>query len=474
MRQRVLQTLRAELTWRHLGQAAALVAVALLGAWAGLLLGAERTDQVGPLLVSSEVRLSLTGNTVLDVPPLGTIELDTHDGPLALHTQVVALDADVTEDAIAGGVPSADLDGVPDQVRSLVIRAYLQALVVTVIGAALAVLLVWRRPRWALVTAGATAGLLLLSAGTGAATWEDRALAQPRYTGLLVFVPRVVGDADTIVSNFEEYGQQLGDLVDNVAQLSLAARNLPTLQGAPDTIRALHVSDIHLNPNVWPVMASIIEQYDIDVVIDTGDIADQGTAVENTLLDPIETLGVPYVYIRGNHDSSGTQAYIAAMENAVVLDGETAEVAGLVIAGVGDPRFTPDKSTEPTDESVVASGERLAAVIEDGDEPVDVALVHDPVGADPLEGVVPLVLAGHVHERQDEELGDSTQLLVQGSTGGAGLRALESEDPTPLTFSVLYFDRGTQRLTARDEFTLGGLGTASAEVNRVLEDRSTP
>ena len=31
MRQRVLQTLRAELTWRHLGQAAALVAVALLG-----------------------------------------------------------------------------------------------------------------------------------------------------------------------------------------------------------------------------------------------------------------------------------------------------------------------------------------------------------------------------------------------------------------------------------------------------------
>ena len=139
MRQRVLRTLRAELTWRHLGQASALVAVALLGAWAGLLLGAERTDQVGPLLVSSEVTLSLTGNTVLDVPPLGTIELDTHDGPLALHAQVVALDADVTEDAIAGGVPETDLENVPAEVRSLVIRAYLQALVVAVVGASLAV-----------------------------------------------------------------------------------------------------------------------------------------------------------------------------------------------------------------------------------------------------------------------------------------------------------------------------------------------
>ena len=50
----------------------------------------------------------------------------------------------------------------------------------------------------------------------------------------------------------------------------------------------------------------------------------------------------------------------------------------------------------------------------------------------------------------------------------------ETEDPTPLTFTVLYFDRVTQQLTARDEFTLGGLGAASAEVERILEDRSTP
>ena len=40
--------------------------------------------------------------------------------------------------------------------------------------------------------------------------------------------------------------------------------------------------------------------------------------------------------------------------------------------------------------------------------------------------------------------------------------------------SLLYFDRVTQQLSARDEFTLGGLGAASAEVERILEDRSTP
>ena len=114
--------------------------------------------------------------------------------------------------------------------------------------------------------------------GAGAVTWNERSLAQPRYSGLLVFVPRVVGDADTIVNNFEAYGQQLAALVQNVASLASAARDLPTFEGSPGSIRALHVSDIHLNPNVWPIIRSIVEQYDIDLVIDTGDIADHGTS----------------------------------------------------------------------------------------------------------------------------------------------------------------------------------------------------
>lgn len=472
MRHRIIASLRHELTWRHLLASVALIAVAFGGAWLGLVLGAQRTDTVGPLVVKSEVQLSFTGDAVIDVPPLGTITLDTHDGPLALRAQVESLDADVTQQTLSGHSPDTDFDRVPDQVRGLLWKIYLQALVCAVLGATLAVLLVWRRPRWAAVTAATTAGVLVVSGLVGALTWNERALAQPRYSGLLVFVPRVVGDADMIVNNFEAYGQQLGSLVENVASLASAARDLPTFEGAPETIRALHVSDIHLNPNVWPIMRSIIEQYDIDVVLDTGDIADHGTSLENSLLTPIESLGVPYVFVRGNHDSSATAAAIANMDNAVVLNDDVRRVAGLTIAGAPDPRFTPDKSTEVATGAVLRSGEQLAQVIEQSSVPVDVAMVHDPEAAEPLAGVTPLVLAGHRHEREDVELDDDTQLLVQGSTGGAGLRALETEDPTPLTFTVLYFDRETQLLTARDEFTLGGLGTTSAEVERIVEERS--
>src|SRR5690606_23019637 len=95
-------------------------------------------------------------------------------------------------------------------------------------------------------------------------------------------------------------------------------------------------------------------------------------------------------------------------------------------------------------EQVVGAGERLAQTIRDADKPVDIALVHDPASAGPLSGLTPLVLAGHLHERQVRMLqqvpdGVPTRLLVQGSTGGAGLRGLEGEAPTPLTMTVLYF-----------------------------------
>jgi hypothetical protein len=92
-------------------------------------------------------------------------------------------------------------------------------------------------------------------------------------------------------------------------------------------------------------------------------------------------------------------------------------------------------------------------------------LVHEPPAAEPLYGRVPLVLAGHTHERR-AETHDGTQLVVQGSTGGAGLRGLEHETPTPLQLSVLYFDPTSKQLVAYDDLQLGGLGSASVEIRR--------
>jgi hypothetical protein len=82
---------------------------------------------------------------------------------------------------------------------------------------------------------------------------------------------------------------------------------------------------------------------------------------------------------------------------------------------------------------------------------------------------VALALAGHTHVRSTELLSTGTRLMVQGSTGGAGLRGLEHEEPTPIQASVLYFSKADHRLQAWDDVTLGGLGEQSVQIQRHLE-----
>jgi DNA repair exonuclease SbcCD nuclease subunit len=215
----------------------------------------------------------------------------------------------------------------------------------------------------------------------------------------------------------------------------------------------------------------VTEQFQVDAVLDTGDITDWGSPPENQLISTVGELGVPYVYIRGNHDSSVTARLIAAQPNAVVLDDSAVEVAGLTVVGTPDPRFTPDKSTgddDAGDDVLVESGEELAQFVETLDAPPAIALVHDPKQAAPLDGAVPVVLAGHTHERAVSALEDGTLLMVQGSTGGAGLRALQGEYPEPLTCTVLYLDGETGALRAYDEVTLGGLGETEVTIQRTV------
>jgi predicted MPP superfamily phosphohydrolase len=165
---------------------------------------------------------------------------------------------------------------------------------------------------------------------------------------------------------------------------------------------------------------------------------------------------------------------MAAQANVTVLDYSAATVADVPVAGAPDPRFTPDKTTGDDDypiDALEATGQRLAEVVEGLDAPPAFALVHDPKQAPALDGVVPVVLAGHTHDRQVSELDSGTLLMVQGSTGGAGVRALRGEYPEPLTCSVLYVDSTTGRLVAYDDITLGGLGLAEATISRTVVER---
>jgi predicted phosphodiesterase len=454
---------------RGVRMAVAGVLVALVGAGTGVVLGGTVEHKVGPVEATFRLRLGVSGGTRVGVPPLGTISLHDHSGPLRLRISIDQVDVTQVQQLISS-TESTDEIGqrLADDVRSAVIELAIRSALSGLAGAIVLSVLVFRRPGQAAVAAATTVVLVVASGSIAAASFRTAALSQPRFSGLLASAPAAIGDVQDIEARFTAYREELAKLVTNVSKLYDVASTLPAPLPAADTIPVLWVSDIHDNPEAFTVMASLISQFHVAAVVDSGDLSDHGTALENQLYTPIASLGVPYVYVKGNHDSENeTVASIRKYKNVTVLDDTEATVAGIRFTGIGDPRFTPNKTAQPSsaDETKVLSayGERLAQ--EADATHADVAVVHDPAMSGPLLGHVPLVLAGHLHHR-DVQTGNGTLLLTQGSTGGAGLRNLEGAQPLPLDASILYFDAITHKLIAYDDVTVGGLGLTSVMIQR--------
>ncbi len=473
---------------RRAAIALAMVTVTFAGVAIGLKIAGRVTGDVGPFTATFAITPSISGGTTVDVPPLGSLSVASHDGPARLNMRLDSLDQTHATALFTdpNAIEDASATAVPD-VESNVSRLALQSAGATVLVTILLAALAFRRMRRVAIC-GVMALVMVLTSGVIAiSTFRPDSIEEPKFQGLLANAPSLIGDARSIATRFGAYRNELQALVTNVTKLYETVSTLPVYQPAPGTLRVLHVSDLHLNPAAWSVISSVVTQFHIDMVIDTGDINDWGSTVEASFVKPISSLKVPYVYIRGNHDSATTAEAVAKQPNAVVLEDQVKVVDGLTIAGIGDPRFTPDKSTRQSDTKsshqttnfVYASGEQLAATIRAYHDPVDIALVHDPASAGALDGLVPLVLAGHLHHREVSEMPaipgeQTTRLMVEGSTGGAGLRGLEGEQPTPLEMTVLYMDE-SHHLNAYDEITLGGTGQSQVTLERhTVKDPATP
>jgi predicted phosphodiesterase len=444
------------------------VVLGLVGGWLGLTVAGTVHHEVGPLTTSMSVHLAWGGGTTIDIPPLGELDLHTHTGLLGVRATLEGVDVaearQIVKDPqmLSGLKPVAERD-----IRWELEMAVTRAALASLLGGLLLSALVVRRVR-ATIAGGATALVALgASVAVGAATWNPAALAEPRYTGLLTSAPSVVGNAENIVNNFPVYGDQLARIVSNVSGLYSVTSHLPLLPPQGDLVRVLHVSDLHLAPQSWPLIRTVAREYHVNVVVDSGDLTDHGTAAENRYVREIRTIPAPYVWVRGNHDSAETEAAVKRTKNAVVLDGSVRKVAGLTFLGVGDPSFTPDKEVTHAGDSglVDEAASQLAATARKAGG-VDVVVFHDPGPEEDFDGVARMALFGHIHYRKVTRGKEGTWLMVEGSTGGSGLRALEPAQPAKIEMSVLYVDRTTGELRAYDDIQLGGLGLASAEITR--------
>ena len=425
--------------------------LAAAGAWLALLVAGRTTHQLGPFRVELFARPG-SGLTEIALPPLGEIRADTHAFPLRLTATLDLVDPDrlnqtVEAVGLQGLVGLVEHRGL-DAGRSHGVRAAAAALA----GAVAAGLLFRRRVD---LRRTAVCGLILVALTT-TGTWlgyRADAFREPVYTGSLRLAPDLIGPIHQATRRIEVFRDELGRLVRGTVEAygAVTAGPGPT----EDAIVVLHISDIHSSPLGMDFAQELAATFGADLVVDTGDLTSFGSRLESAILDRIPEFGVPYLFVRGNHDSTAIGVQVEALPNAETLESETATEAGLTLFGAAHPLFTPGRrlSDEEIAETVTAARAGIADRVDALNPMPDVVLVHDHRMAVDLAGRVPLVLTGHFH-RFDADVQEATFFLQTASAGGGGLDTFIEAEPLPLAAEVVYLDGSPPRLVAVDRVAL--------------------
>ena len=438
----------------------------LVGAVAGIAslgLIPPASEALGPAKVSVGADLA-GGRTVVTVPPLGTISAATHPVPVELELTFTTVNFEELGPLATTSAGRAELleqmdEDLLDVIRTSAVRFVLGAMIIGAIAAAL----LWHR-RWLQIALGAGGGLLGVAAllGITLATFDNDAFEQPRYSGTLARAPIVIETLretpsvlDSIRSRYETATRRLSDLLVLVAQ--------PDIDPRTDTTAILHISDIHANPLGLEIADELVRGFKVDAVLDTGDLASStiDTGSLTSLAEPIdrqmarliERLEIPYYFVPGNHDSPRLISTLKDADNVIVFDEEIRTISGIEVLGWADPTFTTDSSVtiDEKDEARLVEAEEVAAEVLA--QTPDVLAIHDDNLAEQSFGNVPLIVAGHGHER-DLRREEGTILLAVGSTGATGLKSLTLEADKSYEAEIIYF-RGTE-VVAVDYVTFHG------------------
>ncbi|NHA70253.1 DUF998 domain-containing protein, partial [Phycicoccus flavus] len=158
-----------------------------------------------------------------------------------------------------------------------------------------------RPPRW--LVGAAAASWLVATVGTSAAIYttyqpsRQQSFTATEVLGTLQRNQGLLGDVETRATQVTPYLRNLLALSTALQQKYAAG----ALESDP-ALRVLLVSDVH-GGNQYPLMRTVVRDQSIDVVVDTGDLVNFGTAEEGEaagVFDGIASLGVPYLFVRGN------------------------------------------------------------------------------------------------------------------------------------------------------------------------------
>jgi hypothetical protein len=367
--------------------------------------------------------------------------------------------------------------------------------------------------------AGVAALVTLAVAAYGALSYNPDWVRESRLTGTLAAAQLFPSELSAYYSQQSKAFDVLGSVVGIQAALQAQIEDDQTPETA---LQIMTISDMHLAAN-YPLVGQYAANYGVDLIVNTGDESEFGTAAEltPTYLDAVRavTATTPMLWIAGNHDSPATLQVMAGIPGVTVLGTKTAvpggyavtaglvDAFGLTIAGLSDPRVygaagrygADDPSVvdpleqetvraavgppEPDADATTSAPPSAAAPTPTGGTPdggtaeagpIDVFAVHEPVAAKEVREVLPdrvrQTVSGHVHAQNDTtdvQAGDATIDLVEGSTGAGGLDNIVRGTERPATeFSIESVAADCQftrvvRFSIASSSPVGGVPTAA-------------
>ncbi|NLG33575.1 MAG: metallophosphoesterase, partial [Syntrophomonadaceae bacterium] len=263
---------------------------------------------------------SIQGKTIMEIPPFGSIGANTHQMPFELRVRIEYIGTSLASNILdySGNQPAL-LKHLRENIFQVACLYILRQALVGFLGASLLVLAIWRtRLRttllYGLVPAIIVTGILL----TGVKTYSIAAFDELEYNGVISLAPSIIATPGELIDRLEEMQENtrlvvgnMQALVDNVDRLSF----LGSPEKDPSILQVLLISDLHSNPVGIEFIKGLANSFEVDLIIDAGDLTDFGSPLETKVTEGLNQLEVPYVFCPGNHDTPEIATYITSLKN---------------------------------------------------------------------------------------------------------------------------------------------------------------
>ncbi|MCG0276069.1 MAG: metallophosphoesterase family protein [Thermosediminibacteraceae bacterium] len=437
-----------------------LVAVSIVGALIFVHFFSAVSASLGGIDLLLKLELYTRGLTSIVIPPLGVVSARTHSVPVRISIVVREINLDYIrfflDNAVHNKAELMELiksEFIKD-LRQLALKVILIGMLGGLVSGAV---MRFDRKRIAICALiGFITSVTLI--GAVFTTYNTDAFKNPEYSGNLKAAPWIINLANNGLSKLNELNRYMRVMSDNISTVFSRMNALNPMDD--DVVKVLHVSDIHNNPIAYNFIERITKNFSVDFIIDTGDITDFGTPVEELITESLSKMPVEYLFIAGNHDSPGIIDSLHKMPGVTVLDGEITEVKGIKVAGWADPSSKGNEINSAGDREILELNLSIRKWLTETSVSPDIIAVHNPKVTNSLTGLVPVILNGHTHRSSIiEEKG--TFMINAGSTGAAGIRGLQSESDIPYSAVLLYLEKpagtGKARLIAVDVIKVSNL-----------------